>query len=715
MIKQTLKNINKRIPKRNKTVTKDKKKAKRDKKKFKLDITGLKMKNTLLRKLVTTSTLVIIFSLVVSNAIALLITRDKIIKDFKASTIQVLNQNKNYIELINDTVDSTSMQLFSNKELTELLTQDFENDYNRYLTKNKLEQLLKNFAGNSSSSIIKSIYVFNDNKISVTTDSSSLNEDALQEIKNSEWYAQATKDDGRPSWSIPHKNSLGHDDLTLSYSRVLKDFSAFKACGILQINIDPNLLNSALKNAKIGQNGYIYIVDNKGRVISHKDPELLGKQITDSYINTIKDKELGDFTFSKDGKKMYGVYTTSKSTGWKFIAIVPESELSSSAKNISIFTCAAIIICLIISLLISIYNALQVTKPLEDIIKVTHQLSNGDFTVECKENKLFEINELNKNFNNMIFKLKSMFATTSNLAEQTDNSAKSLLNFSHDIKLSTEEISCASTEIADGSSKQTETAVTCVEISNSFNYEITNAVNTLNKVSSATEDSTEIINNSQNTINNLNLTSYNNSQAMAQVASTIMELSANTKDILTILNKIHEITDQTNLLALNASIEAARAGEAGRGFSVVATEIRKLAEESQKASYDIKKIIDNVNNSIKLSLNISDTAQKAFKQELEQVNMTIQSFKSIEDSIGHITEVMDEATNSIKLIDTGKDILNKYINNIAEISQKNTAATEEVTASIQTQTSSNDEMYNLSQKLNNDAANLKKIIDTFKF
>lgn len=698
------------------------KKIRKDKKiksnlSFKNSFKTLFKRNTLLNRLVSTTTAVIVFSLLFSGIVTFFITKTKVEQDFKNSTTQIMNQNKNYIQLVNQSVESISMQLFSNSNFTKILNSSYDSVYDRFTAKTQIEDTLKNITNAGNINIVKSIYLFNDNGFSTTSNGTYLSDDVLSQVKNETWYKEAIKNNGKSYWSVPHKDTIANDNAvnTISLTRQLISSLDFKPAGLIKINIDTEVITSALKNTKVGKSGFIIIVNKDGYVISHKDSKLLGTQIKDSYFKDIAAKDSGDFNYKMGSTPMYGVFTTSPDTGWKYIALVPTSELYSTATNIGLFTFLIALLCIVVSFFFSLFTTIQITTPINHIIDITKELSKGNFTITSNSNKILELNELSVNFNNMINNLKDALLGTFQLANETDAAAKDLLEISHGMNLSSKEISGAADEIAAGSTEQTESAVMCVEVSNSFNLEIESAINTLQQVNEATDTSTNIINDSTVTINNLRKTSSNNSDAMDKVAETISNLNSNTKDIITILNKINEITEQTNLLALNASIEAARAGEAGRGFAVVANEIRNLAEESQKASLDIKKIIDNVNLSISTSLDISNSAKEAFKEELDQVTITIDSFDSIKDSINKILSSMEESMSSIKLLDNGKEILGRYINNIAEISQRNTAATEEVTASIQTQSSSNDEMYTLAQSLNEKADNLKQLLNRFTF
>lgn len=112
---------------------------------------------------------------------------------------------------------------------------------------------------------------------------------------------------------------------------------------------------------------------------------------------------------------MYGVYTTANSTGWKFIALVPQSELSSAAKGTGLMFFIIILIFIVISVFISFITTRQITKPIYGIIDITKELSNGNFNVKCCSQKLIELDALSLNFNNMIANLKDMLFTTKTL------------------------------------------------------------------------------------------------------------------------------------------------------------------------------------------------------------------------------------------------------------------------------------------------------------
>lgn len=679
-------------------------------------IADLKIKDGLLKKLVFSFSSLIVVSLLLCGIITYLISKWKVTDDFKNSTLQILNQTKNYAELINSTINSNSMQLLQNSNFTSTLADDSKkDDFDLYSTRSKLKSTYITPVSDSID-LIKSAAIINDNGLSVSSLSDTIDEDALNADRASNWYKKALDLDGKSFWTSPRKvGYLGSDSknkLTLSLVRSVKDPSTFKMAGVLCIDVDMEALNSKLSQSKIGKDGYICIVDNDGYIISNKNENLVGTKLKDAYFPKIKNSSTGSFTY----KNMYGVYSTSTSTGWKIIGLVPKSELSATANSIGMFTIIITVLCIIVSLIISIITTYQISMPIKDMIGITKDLSNGNFHVDCnKKYTVSELNNLSENFNKMIVNLKNVLLRTSTLSSETNKSSSHILDISNNLRESSNEITAAVQEIASGSSLQTEDTLKCLQISDNFNSEISKSVALLTSVDSATDKSIKLLSKSNSIIANLNNASNVNSKAMEQVVTKMNDLASNTKNITVILSKINEISEQTNLLALNASIEAARAGKAGLGFAVVADEIRKLASQSQNASNDIGVILSKINNSITSSLDLSTKAQDSFSDEVEQVKETISIFSQIEKSISEIGSSMKISIDAMNLIDKEKTTLNNNISSIASVSEENTSTTEEVSASVMEQTKVNEEVFNLANKLSTQSEELKKLINTFKF
>lgn len=695
--------------------------------KFTQGLKKVMVKDGLMTHLVLSFTIVIVVALSISGAATFLITKSKVVNDFKQSALQILNQNKNYIAFIDFTIENDSLSVLRDNDFKTFVKQlkDSKDNETQTDAANKLINILKNIGGNNG--IIDSIYFVNDyNPLfsdRANTGSNNYDPDLIKKVLNSDAYKNALKLNGASYWMPPQKNlfvkeadsSTNKDFMTLI--RIIKDDNTKEVLGTLQVNLSSNYLSQSLKSTKIGKNGYIYLVDENGNILAHKDETLLGKKVIDSYFSDIKksSKKEGNFEFKQDGKTMYGVYSKYDNRGWTFIAAVPKSELSATATSIGSISIIIVLICIFLSIIIAFITARRVSKPITEIIDVTKQLAEGDFTIKAKKFKLREIDVLSNNFNIMIDSLKQMVSTTSNLAGETNNASNNILNISKDISDASKEVSAVLNDISAGFALHTENVIQSARISDNFNKEIVQTVNLFNDVEQATGNTTNVLNECTSIVNELSSITTDNSEFMDQVMVTITNLSKNTKSIVGILEKIAKLSAQTDLLSLNASIESARAGEAGRGFSIVANEIKKLAEQSHNATVEISKILNNVDEAIKQSSQISEKAQISFNQERIQVRNTIKYFDIIKESIDSITVAMNASKESMKVIDSDKEQLNKMINNIATVSEQSTAATEEITASVNNQSESNLAMYNHAKALNKKAEELKEVIGSFKF
>jgi methyl-accepting chemotaxis protein len=672
-------------------------------------------KQSIFKKIVLSCSIILIVSLLSSSILTFFITKNRVQKDFEGSARQLLVQNMKLINMVSESANTTSLQILSDIELVTSLATEYEDDYERVFANRTVQTKIKNLFASGSNTLLSSLTIFNEfgNSASTATD---IGKDKLEMAQKELWHDTVVQAGGKVIWLPPHRDNV----LDVSYKKEyisnvrLLMVGAGTQAGILKINLDASKLNAMLSSNTLGESGYIRVIDEEGFLISSKFGAKEGEKENNSYWNAIRDKNEGSLTTKVDGKNMFVIYETSDITGWKFVALIPSSELSSTAVKVWAMNVVIILIFLTIAIFITITISKQISAPIRKIVMVTYELAKGNFTVSLPESNILEIDELSRDFNTMVSELKDTLSIARNLSKESTDASQQLQSISETLKYAAESTTQTAAAIADGSFKQNEEAVSCLEFSKHFNEEILLTINHINSIHKTTNTTLSIIEEKTKIIGMLKASSIENKNTIESVMHSISTLSENTKGILTILKNINDITEQTNLLSLNAAIEAARAGEAGRGFAVVADEVRKLSMQSRDSADDIKKIIERVQLSINESVNSSQRAFENFEEEFKNVDDTIEAFNNITDSFNSILRMVKQSTDSIATIEEDKDTLVKSIDNIAAISQDNSASTEEVSATMEEQAATNNDMFQLASILATKSERLNKIIEKFQ-
>ncbi|MBB4824518.1 methyl-accepting chemotaxis protein [Sporosarcina luteola] len=518
------------------------------------------------------------------------------------------------------------------------------------------------------------------------------------------WYQEASASPKNIYWSEPYKDeATGDFVITASKAVVVKN----KVIGVVGLDIQLGAVQDELSSTDVGYDGYPVLYDKTGVAISH--PTRAGENLMEfPDVRLLYEKDSGKAYFKDDkGVPQINVYTTIPKFGWKVGAVYKESEvygLATSLRN-SMLIIAAITLTIILS---ALYVTVQrMTRPLGTLRNLMDTVSQGDLTVRSTSTAKDEIGKLAQNFNTMIDQMNSIISVVRSSAGNVRSNSENLSAVAEETSASSAEVAHAMTEIAGGAAKSAEDSETVAERADGLGQQINEIISKAEQMSHIANQTKTMNDNGQGQMIELNSSFQSSADRFRVMVKEFNALDEKVNAIGGIMNTITNISSQTNLLALNASIEAARAGEHGKGFAVVAEEVRKLAEQSTRATDEVKHMITEL---VAGSQNASKQMEETIST-FRQQGIVVQETESTFNQLSTLMETMQSSIRSvldeIERVALLKEEVALTIETMAATSEETAAACEEVCAStdeqlraIQTVTDSALTLTELSEELN---------------
>lgn len=344
-------------------------------------------------------------------------------------------------------------------------------------------------------------------------------------------------------------------------------------------------------------------------------------------------------------------------------------------------------------------------------------MASGDFSMDVPQdliNKNDEFGQISQAVSTMQDSIRESVKNVLGASQQLAASSEELTATSQQSATAADEIAKVIEEIARGASDQAKDTRQGAESISELGELIIQNKKYIEQLNVSTENVNTLKDQGLKLLVDLVAKTDVSIQSSQEVQKVISNTNESAGKIVRASEMIKSIAEQTNLLALNAAIEAARAGEAGRGFAVVADEIRKLAEESNKFTEEISIVISDLIGKTSDAVKTMEKLEKIVFSQSESVDMTNHKFDGIANSIDEMKEVINKVNASSNEMASRKEDIIKIIENISSISEENAAGTEEATASVEEQTASIEEIAHSSEELVKIAEELNKQVDQFK-
>jgi len=372
------------------------------------------------------------------------------------------------------------------------------------------------------------------------------------------------------------------------------------------------------------------------------------------------------------------------------------------------------IIGFILQIIVSSTIILVIRKSMNEIIFDLDHVAQGDFSIKIDTNLKNEFGKMKKSIEKTISNISLMIEEVKNSTNVVNIQATTLLGASDEMSSSAQEINAAVQEVANAATEQSSDLMNVKTSLDNFVDSLDQITSSINDVNSNIHNISKMAEDSNSKLKFLFDSIKNVNESFDTVRTKVVQLDNHVEEVSGITNIINSIADQTDLLALNAAIESARAGEVGRGFSVVADEIRKLAEQSKTSASNISGLITNINKEAQVAVKTTELGKDSLNNQSALIEDSIKSFALIFKAINAILPRVDNINKSIANINVEKDLIISKTLDISGVSEENAASAEEIAASIQQINASFSDVATSAQTLSNLTSSMINEVDKFK-
>ncbi|WP_303290093.1 methyl-accepting chemotaxis protein [Marinobacter sp. SS5-14b] len=324
------------------------------------------------------------------------------------------------------------------------------------------------------------------------------------------------------------------------------------------------------------------------------------------------------------------------------------------------------VIALIVAVGIAWFMIRSITGPIRQTVEVANEVASGNLTVEVKADRSDEFGTLLAAFSTMVTKLRD-------LIQQIDTGASNIASSSEELSAVTDQTRQGVAEQRDQTDQVATAMNEMVATVNDVAKSAEAAFEAAQRASQKSSEGQSAVNQTLEYVTDLNT---KNGEVMAKLRG----LQSDTQNIVTVLDVIKSVAEQTNLLALNAAIEAARAGEQGRGFAVVADEVRSLAQRTQTSAQEIETLINNLVSSAESSVNNMEAGTKLAEQTLEKAEMAGSTIREMAEAVEEIRQYNSQIATAAEQQSSVAEDINQNITLIRDVGEQSATSTEQVSA-----------------------------------
>lgn len=648
----------------------------------------------------------IMFFVICLGVMSYMTARGVIEKNAADAYQQTISQTADKLDIILERLLDTSTQVFFDSEMSDLLkkvSDPNQSSFDVFVNTDTVNKKLANIAFTNKA--IESLYLYPEDK-----SKNPMGTGNRVEVREEPWFDEVLQTKGA-RW-IPTDS----EGKTFRLVRTMNDVSGVGGTYVLVMDLKTSILEEQLRGLSLGTGSRVDLVASDGTVVASTLDNMAGGEVKLDFVQEYTEpqgtKNL-NLNIGDEQVNTLAVYTTLNSSQWILNGQVPVKELVVDARSILITTWIFAIVAAALAVVIGLVMIRMIARPLSNLTTLMLQGAKGDLRVRTKHRSQDEIGQLSASFNEMMEQITLLAQLTNNSAQDVLGTASELSDASKKTAVSAREIAVATEEIANGATSLateaekgnalTENISRQMELVIHSNKEMGDAAR---HVERSSEDGTKQL---EQLMSKTRVTEETTKALVAKVD----RLKETTASVFKVFDVLQNITKQTNILSLNATIEAARAGVAGRGFMVVADEIRQLADQSRQSIIMAGDIVDNIVSEMNETVAALSEVYPLFREQMGAVKDTTEIFHSVQQQMGDFVERLNSVTSSIQELNQSQSVLSDAMSNVSAVAEQSSATSEEVASLSSEQENVGNQLVALSGKLENVSNNLKETLSKF--
>ena len=534
-------------------------------------------------------------------------------------------------------------------------------------------------------------------------------------LYNSPWAQRVLEEKGKNVFLPPQQGSYLFNDDDVRVFGLAKAYYSnedLKWTDIIVIEFKLQYLETMLKPITFGGIGDIHLIDENGvNVYSNRETVAFGQPAA---VATSGEAGLNTYRDESSGESYLTTFRSLENRTWTLAGAIPVDRLLEDAHTIRTGLIWLIIGGCLLAVAIGYWGYRHIGKPLLFAQQKMRQAENGDLNVRLNFKRLDEIGAVGRSFDKMLEQIGGIVLHTGQSADRLMAATEQINELVVRSQSASKEIAVAMEEVSQGAESLAKDAEKSSVLTGELNSRLEDA---LQQNSAMREISLQVEQSSRNGVASMDELSRHN-RDVEQVVSSLVEkidgLKAGTESITVIMDILENIAKQINILSLNASIVAASAGDAGKGFMVVANEIRNLANQSKESIGSVSSVIAKIQGDMADTSRLVTESLPIFERQSEVSKASQTIFQEVERSMQQFIERFEKVWESLQFSMKGQNELSNMLMQVSAVSEESTAATENVASLVNQQYESSVELVETSEKLKQLAEDLRKALGVFQ-